>query len=81
MHKRLTSIRNANTDGIINGLVTVFAFVPTPKTDQYDKRHPDTLITCNRHLCTKTVSCLRDRLYRDTAPVPIYQLSANETVY
>jgi hypothetical protein len=26
-------ITNANTDGIINGFVTLFAFAPAPKTD------------------------------------------------
>jgi len=25
--------RNANTDGIINGFVTLFAFAPAPKTN------------------------------------------------
>jgi hypothetical protein len=31
----------ANTDGIINGFVTLFAFVPAPKTDSYRFLHPD----------------------------------------
>ncbi len=31
--------------------------------------------------CTLTIFCFRDNLYRDTAPVPIYQPSSIETIY
>ena len=41
--------------------------------------HPDTRICTQLKSCTVTNFWLRDNLYRDTAPVPIYQLSATET--
>jgi hypothetical protein len=41
--------------------------------------YPDTLICTIFKSCTVTNNWLRDSLYRDTAPVHIYQLSATVT--
>ena len=38
-------------------------------------RYPDSRSCTQLKFCTLTNFCLRDNLYRDTAPVPIYQLS------
>jgi hypothetical protein len=38
--------------------------------------HPDTLICPQLKFCTMTNFWLRDKLYRDTAQVLIYQISA-----
>jgi hypothetical protein len=46
-YDNLKIITCANTDGIINGFVTLFAFVPAPKTDSYWFLHPDT------HICSQ----------------------------
>ena len=35
----------------------------------------------NFNPATVTDTWLRDNLYRDTAPVPIYQISGTETIY
>ena len=59
-----------NTDGIINKLVTVFAFAPAPKTNSQRLLHPDTRICTQLKSYTLTNYWLRDSLYRDTAPVP-----------
>jgi hypothetical protein len=76
---RLNLLRPHNTDGIINGLVTVFAFAPAPMTNLKWPLHPDTRICTQLKSCTMTIFWLRDKLHRDTAPAPIYQLSATET--
>jgi hypothetical protein len=72
---RLNLLRPHNTDGIINGLVTVFAFAPAPMTNLKWPLHPDTRICTQLKSCTMTIFWLRDKLHRDTAPVPIYQIS------
>jgi hypothetical protein len=64
-----------NTDGIINGLITLFAFPPAPKTDSLWFLHPDSRICTQFKSCTVINFWLRDnpdsyREYRDTAPVP-----------
>ena len=60
----------ANTDGIINKLVTVFAFAPAPKTDSCWPLNLDSRICPQLKSYTLTIFRLRDNLYRDTAPVP-----------
>jgi len=50
--------------------VTLFAFAPAPKTNLLWLLHPDTLICTQLKSCTVINYCLRDSLYRDTAPVP-----------
>ena len=62
--------RSANTDGIINGLVMVFA-KPCSHDRSCQNLHPDTRICPQYKSCTVTVFWLRSNLYRDTAPVPI----------
>ena len=59
--------------------VTLFAFAPIPKTNSYWLLHPDTRIYPQLNSCTMTDFWLRDNLYRDTTPVPIYKLSTTET--
>jgi len=39
-YDNLKIITCANTDGIVNGFVTLFAIVPAPKTDSYWFFHP-----------------------------------------
>ena len=68
-------LRKPNTDGIINGLVMVFA-KPCSHDKSCQNLHPDTLICTQFKSCTVINFWLRDNLYRDTAPVPIYQISA-----
>jgi hypothetical protein len=51
--------------------VTVFAFAPAPKTALLWFMHPDTRICTPLKFYTVTDFWLRDKLYRDTAPVPI----------
>jgi len=70
-----------NTDSIIKKLVTVFAFVPALKTNLQWELNLDTRICSQLKSCTETNFRLRDKLYRDTAQVCIYQPSATETIY
>jgi hypothetical protein len=73
--------RNANTDNKGKLLVTVFAFARATKTNSLWVLNPETLICTQLNSCSMTNFWLRHNLYRDTAPVPIYQISATETVY
>ena len=50
--------------------VTVFAFAPALKKDLRWFMYPDTRIYTQFKSCTVTDFWLRDKLYRDTAPVP-----------
>jgi len=50
--------------------VTLFAFAPAPKTDLYWSLNPDTCISTQLKYFTVINYCLRDKLYRDTAPMP-----------
>jgi hypothetical protein len=50
--------------------VTLFAFAPAPKTNLQCLLHPDTRICTQFNSGTVINYCLRDNLYRDTAPVP-----------
>ena len=69
-----------NTDNKGKLLVTVFAG-PCRQDRTLPLVHPDTRHYTQSRSCMGTVSRLRPGLYRDTAPVPIYQFSATETVY
>ena len=50
--------------------VTVFAFASAFKTNLQLFLHPDTRLCKQFKTCTVTNFLLRDKLYRDTAPVP-----------
>ncbi len=59
----------ANTDNMGKLFVMLFAFAPALKTNFVMVLHPDTRICPQFIFCAVTDFYLRDRLYRDTAPV------------